>query len=67
MRPSFALAVLATLAMDVAAKQCKLIGSGNVVCRSCPSKNCDNMDNMDPGDYVNVSCMCHGQMQDGVE
>lgn len=72
----FTVSFLATLAfalppippiMDIASTKCQLMGSGNVVCRSCPSLNCDNMGNMSPGNNVNVNCMCHGQMQGGNE
>lgn len=76
MQPLFILAILASAvvatppiprAMDISATKCKLIGSGSIICRSCPSLNCDKMDTWYPGDYVNADCMCHGQMQGGVE
>ncbi|KAM7196285.1 hypothetical protein V8F20_007125 [Naviculisporaceae sp. PSN 640] len=53
--------------LDISATRCHLKGSGNIICRSCPSLDCHNMATWKPGEYVNVECMCHGQMQDGVD
>jgi hypothetical protein len=54
----YLLAVGVTAELSLEATKCKLTGSDSVVCRSCASRDCDNMGSLNPGDSYNFNCYC---------